>query len=128
LRCSAISGDAGQAGASFGDRNDLYGGIGANGSQGTNATELGLGATASDYAFAAGTVYNLNADHTISGHSDVTNPVYKNWDDKDLRKGLWYAWNIGLGATSILSKKVYRAISDFTNRIFLRRISVLRNW
>ncbi|AXE17251.1 RagB/SusD family nutrient uptake outer membrane protein [Runella rosea] len=38
-------------------------------------------------------------------HSDVTNPVYKNWDDKDLRKGLWYAWNIGLGATSILSKK-----------------------
>ncbi len=38
-------------------------------------------------------------------HSDITNPVYKNWDDKDLRKGLWYSWNIGLGATSILSKK-----------------------
>lgn len=38
-------------------------------------------------------------------HSDITNPVYKNWDDKDLRKGLWYVWNIGLGATSILSKK-----------------------
>ena len=38
-------------------------------------------------------------------HSDITNPVYKNWDDKDLRKGLWYSWNIGLGTTSILSKK-----------------------
>ncbi|MFN3378392.1 MAG: RagB/SusD family nutrient uptake outer membrane protein [Runella zeae] len=38
-------------------------------------------------------------------HSDITNPVYKNWDAKDLRKGLWYSWNIGLGATSILSKK-----------------------
>jgi hypothetical protein len=69
---------AGQAGASFGDRNDLYGGLGANGSQGTNATELVLGDTASDYAFAAGTVYNLNADHTISGHSDVTNPAVAN--------------------------------------------------
>ncbi len=38
-------------------------------------------------------------------HSDITNPIYKNWDDKDLRKGLWYSWNIGLGTTSILSKK-----------------------
>jgi predicted alpha/beta hydrolase family esterase len=69
---------AGQAGASFGDRNDLYGGIGANGSQGTNAAELVLGDAASDYAFQAATVYNLNADHTISGHSDVTNPAVAN--------------------------------------------------
>jgi hypothetical protein len=69
---------AGQAGASFGDRNDLYGGIGANGSQGTNAAELVLGDPASDYAFQAGVVHNLNADRTISGHSDVTNPAVAN--------------------------------------------------
>jgi hypothetical protein len=69
---------AGQAGASFGDRTDLYGGIGANGSQGTNAAELVLGDGASDYQFQAGAVHNLNADHTISGHSDVTNPAVAN--------------------------------------------------
>ncbi len=38
-------------------------------------------------------------------HSDQTNFVYTNWDDADLRKGLWYSWNIGLGPTSLLSKK-----------------------
>jgi starch-binding outer membrane protein, SusD/RagB family len=38
-------------------------------------------------------------------HSDITNPVYLNWDDKDLRKGQWYLWNIGIGATSLLNKK-----------------------
>ncbi|GAB3985499.1 RagB/SusD family nutrient uptake outer membrane protein [Spirosoma daeguense] len=38
-------------------------------------------------------------------HSDSNNLVYKNWDDKDLRKGLWYNWNIGIGATSLLNKK-----------------------
>jgi hypothetical protein len=69
---------AGQADASFGDRNDLYGGIGANGSQGTNAAELGLGDTASDYQFQPGAVHNLNADHTISGHGDVTKPAVAN--------------------------------------------------
>lgn len=38
-------------------------------------------------------------------HSDSNNPVYKNWDDADLRKGLWYSYNIGIGATSLLTKK-----------------------
>ena len=38
-------------------------------------------------------------------HSDANNLVYRNWDDKDLRKEQWYIWNIGLGSTSLLSKK-----------------------
>ncbi|WP_421829816.1 RagB/SusD family nutrient uptake outer membrane protein [Larkinella sp.] len=38
-------------------------------------------------------------------HGDSTNPVYKAWDNADLRKGIWYSWNIGIGATSLLSKK-----------------------
>ena len=43
---------AGQAGAAVGDKHDLYGGIGANGSQGTNAVELVLGDAAVGYQFA----------------------------------------------------------------------------
>lgn len=39
-------------------------------------------------------------------HSDQNNFVYANWDNNDLRKGLWYSWNIGLGSTSLLSKKL----------------------
>ncbi|MFC5412974.1 RagB/SusD family nutrient uptake outer membrane protein [Larkinella bovis] len=38
-------------------------------------------------------------------HSDSTNPVYQQWDNADLRKGIWYSWNIGIGATSLLSRK-----------------------
>jgi hypothetical protein len=35
-----------------------------------------------------------------------TNPVYKNWDNNDLRKSYnWINWNIGLGANSMLCKK-----------------------
>jgi len=34
-----------------------------------------------------------------------TNPVYANWDNSDLRKGLWYFWDIGLGPTAMLNKK-----------------------
>jgi hypothetical protein len=35
-----------------------------------------------------------------------TNLFYKNWDNGDLRKSaFWYAWNIGLGANSVLCKK-----------------------
>ncbi|GAB4044553.1 RagB/SusD family nutrient uptake outer membrane protein [Spirosoma litoris] len=37
--------------------------------------------------------------------SDVRNSVYAAWDDKDLRKGNWYVWDLGLGPTSTLSKK-----------------------
>lgn len=38
-------------------------------------------------------------------HGDSNNPVYANQDDNDLRKNLWYSWNIGIGATSLLNKK-----------------------
>lgn len=69
---------AGQAGAAVGDKDDLYGGIGANGSQGTNAVELVLGDASTDYQFQAGTVHNLRADRMIAGHSDVSNPAVAN--------------------------------------------------
>jgi len=39
-------------------------------------------------------------------HSDSNNSAYSEWDNNDLRKGLWYLWNIGLGPTSLLSKKL----------------------
>ena len=38
-------------------------------------------------------------------YSDSTNPVYQNWDNNDLRKGLWYPWKFGLGNTTLLNKK-----------------------
>lgn len=38
-------------------------------------------------------------------HSDRTNAAYASQDDADLRKGLWYTWDIGLGANSLLSRK-----------------------
>ena len=40
-------------------------------------------------------------------HSDSqTNPIYKNWDNNDLRKGYnWINWDIGLGKNSMLCKK-----------------------
>lgn len=38
-------------------------------------------------------------------HSDTRNIAYQNWDNDDLRKGQWFSWNIGLGPTSLLSKK-----------------------
>ncbi|AEI51980.1 RagB/SusD family nutrient uptake outer membrane protein [Runella slithyformis] len=35
-----------------------------------------------------------------------TNPVYRTWDNNDLRKSYnWVSWNIGLGANSLLCKK-----------------------
>ena len=69
---------AGQAGAALGDRGDLYGGLGANGSQGTDAVEGVLGDATARYRFEAGRVYNLNADRTIASHGDVSNPAAAN--------------------------------------------------
>ena len=69
---------AGQAGAAVGDKSDLYGGIGANGSLGTGAIEWVLGDVSTDYDFQPGSVYNLLADATIASHSDVTNPAVAN--------------------------------------------------
>lgn len=34
-----------------------------------------------------------------------SNLIMKNWDASDLRRGLWYSWNIGLGANSLLTLK-----------------------
>lgn len=38
-------------------------------------------------------------------YSDESNNVMKNWDTNDLRRGLWYNWDIGLGSGTLLSKK-----------------------
>jgi hypothetical protein len=40
------------------------------------------------------------------GHySEATNPVYAGQSNADLRKGLWYKWDVGLGPNSMLTKK-----------------------
>jgi pimeloyl-ACP methyl ester carboxylesterase len=67
-----------QAGAGLGDRSDLYGGIGANGSVGTDAVEARLLDRDGTYTLAGGRIHNLLADDHISGHSDVTNPAVVN--------------------------------------------------
>jgi hypothetical protein len=38
-------------------------------------------------------------------YSDSSNVVFANWDNNDLRKGLWYPWNFGLGISTLLNKK-----------------------
>ncbi|WP_204376116.1 hypothetical protein, partial [Hymenobacter coccineus] len=64
-----------QVASGLGDARDKYGGMGRNGAQKTpEATEgalLGVGAA---YAFAAGKVFNLNADAIIQDHSDICHP------------------------------------------------------
>ncbi|MFN7931002.1 MAG: hypothetical protein U0Y68_24360 [Blastocatellia bacterium] len=64
---------SGDDAAAFGDSENRFGGIGRNGAQFTpeadNSTPLG--ATTAVYSFSAGTLYNLNADAIITGHSDV---------------------------------------------------------
>jgi hypothetical protein len=38
-------------------------------------------------------------------YTDSSNLVFKNWDKNDLRKGLWYPWDFGMGKTTLLNKK-----------------------
>ena len=59
--------------AAFGDASDPYGGMGRNGAQHTpvDAHEQFLRAAGGRYNFAAGTVYNLNADEFIRDHNDI---------------------------------------------------------
>jgi hypothetical protein len=45
-------------------------------------------------------------------YSDKSNSVYAGQDDADLRKGLWYSWDIGLGANSLLNKKFIDPIAS----------------
>ena len=63
---------AGQVAASLGDKNDRFGGMGRNGAQKTpEATDGALLADATQYAFTAGTIFNLDADGIITRHSDI---------------------------------------------------------
>jgi esterase/lipase superfamily enzyme len=62
-----------QAAAALGDRNDPYGGMGRNGAQHTDeakGNEAALGLPGTEYVFAPGKVYNLEAD-LIRDHGDV---------------------------------------------------------
>jgi pimeloyl-ACP methyl ester carboxylesterase len=66
---------SGQNAAAFGDENDPYGGLGRNGAVNTpEATKSTLQAVDSAYPFAAGGIYNLNADAVIASHSDICKP------------------------------------------------------
>jgi hypothetical protein len=60
-----------QIAAAFGDRNDPYGGIGRNGAQKSGATQLQLQHLGGAYAFVPHGLYNLDANQTIMGHSDL---------------------------------------------------------
>lgn len=47
----------------------------------------------------------FNFGGAYAHYSDSANPFYINWDDNDLRKGLWDQIDFGLGATTLVSKK-----------------------
>jgi hypothetical protein len=49
-----------------------------------------------------------------ANYSDVNNFVYKNQDNADFRKAQWYTYNIGLGTTSLLSKKFIDPLATTT--------------
>lgn len=70
---------SGVVASAIGDKNDPYGGIGANGAQKTpeavNIFELHDSKT---YAFKPGVVYNLLADKFIADHSAITNKAVAN--------------------------------------------------
>lgn len=68
--------------AAIGDANDIFGGLGSNGTQTKDTTPEGIAgsllALGQVYSFAAGvkssTPYNLKADEFIKGHSDIQKP------------------------------------------------------
>lgn len=66
----------GEQAAALGDASDKYGGIGRNGAVNTGEAVNGtlLKAGAPGYVFGKGKLYNLNADATIGGHSDICRP------------------------------------------------------
>jgi pimeloyl-ACP methyl ester carboxylesterase len=64
-----------QNAAAVGDAADPYGGMGRNGAQHTpEASAETLREVGADYPFAAGKVFNLNADAVITRHDDVAGP------------------------------------------------------
>jgi len=70
-----------QDASDLGDEDDIFGGIGRNGALARCTPEAVAGELLEAngvYAFAAGKLYNLQADHWIAGHSDVTGPQVAN--------------------------------------------------
>jgi hypothetical protein len=55
----------------LGDAGDQFGGIGRNGALFCATRDTTLGAVGTAYGFAPGTIYNLDADAVITGHSDI---------------------------------------------------------
>jgi tetratricopeptide (TPR) repeat protein len=47
--------------------------------------------------------YNFGGAYAI--HGDAANPVYRNWDDGDFRKGLWQQVDFGVRPTTLVSTK-----------------------
>ncbi len=47
----------------------------------------------------------FNFGGAYAHYSDATNKFQMNWDDSDLRKGLWDQIDFGLGSTTLVSKK-----------------------
>lgn len=48
-------------------------------------------------------LFNFGGAYVVYGFT--TEPFYKNWDNKDLRKALWEPVNIGLGPNTLISSK-----------------------
>lgn len=48
-------------------------------------------------------------------YSTTDNPFMASWDKNDLRYSLWYPYNIGLGATTILTKKFIDPLAPNAN-------------
>lgn len=48
-------------------------------------------------------LFNFGGAYAV--HGDKSNPNFVNWDDEDLRKGLWDNINFGLGANTLVSSK-----------------------
>ncbi|MBD2767269.1 hypothetical protein IC235_05130 [Hymenobacter sp. BT664] len=64
-----------QVGQSLGDAHSKYGGLGRNGAQKTPESISGaLLPVGASYAFRGGSIFNLNADAIIQGHSDISHP------------------------------------------------------
>jgi hypothetical protein len=63
---------AGQVASALGDRDDRFGGLGRNGAQHTpGASDGTLLAVGGAYEFAAGKIFNLQADQVIKDHGDI---------------------------------------------------------
>src|SRR6185312_16264435 len=61
---------AGQNASGLGDKDSLYGGLGRNGAQKSQATELKMTKDSTSYALQKGKLHNLLADTCVSNHGD----------------------------------------------------------